>query len=239
MKMSITKNATLEFDTAVERKSINKSFRGKHYVETRQKLLKLMDLIESQQWKKAAKELDGKWWSGRDEKMECPRLEFVGTIRNMSPFFSSWMSYADVVFAMAMYPDNYSSTSTGFTTKVKKNEKSTKIKKPELKPAPCPCCGNRMLYVGELDDQVFGVRCPSYQSGCGLELGVSLKINKKTLELPDLAIDTEMLKCQIEAIKRWNRRQQQVIPTSLLNDIQVFNEKMGKLVKTNKKKVKK
>ena len=106
----------------------------------------------------------------------------------------------------------------------------------EIKPAPCPCCGNRMLCVGELYNKVFGVRCPSYQNGCGLELGVSLKISNKMLGLPYMVMDREMLRCQIEAIERWNRRQQQIIPTSLLNDIKAFNDEMGKPVKTPKKK---
>jgi hypothetical protein len=108
----------------------------------------------------------------------------------------------------------------------------------KITPAPCPCCGNKMLYVGELDDQVFGVRCPAYESGCGLELGLGL--SKKTLELPDMAIDTEMIRCQLEAIKRWNRRQQQIIPSSLMDALLDFNKEMAKkVIVTKKKKVKK
>lgn len=105
MKITIEKTAQLTIDTALERKRINKAFKDDK--ETRQHLHELMDLVENYEWEKACKQLEGKWWQGRDEKQECPRLEFVGMIVTDSPFFSSWMTYIDLIANFQHYPKNY------------------------------------------------------------------------------------------------------------------------------------
>ena len=105
MKITIEKTAQITIDTSVERKRINKAFKDDKI--TRQKLHELMDLIENEQWEKAGQELEGSWWQGRDEKLECPRLEFVGMIHSDSPFFSSWITYEDLIANFYNYPKNY------------------------------------------------------------------------------------------------------------------------------------
>ena len=72
-------------------------------------LLKMIELAMKMKKDPAkyAKELSGKWWQGRDKKFECPRLEFIGMVKHSSPFFSSWFSFIDLVFAFCNYPDNY------------------------------------------------------------------------------------------------------------------------------------
>ena len=95
MKLKLTKTATLEFDTAIERKRIAKAF--KHDKETREKLYEIMDLVEKQEWSKALGLLQGKWWKGYDKKLECSRLEFVGMICHNSPFFENHISYIDII----------------------------------------------------------------------------------------------------------------------------------------------
>lgn len=108
MKITIEKTATMTIDTNSERKRISNAFRRDKI--TREKLYKLMDLIEACKWGKAAKELESKWWKGRDQKLECPRLEFVGLVEDIngtSPFFSTWSTYADLVYSFINYPNNY------------------------------------------------------------------------------------------------------------------------------------
>ena len=105
MKMTLQKIATITFDTSIERKRIAKAFRNRK--DIRVKLDKLMDLIEQEKWEEALSELQSKWWSGRDDKDECPRLEYVGLIHHPSPHFSNWMSYIDLVINMCDSPEVY------------------------------------------------------------------------------------------------------------------------------------
>lgn len=107
MKMTIQKTVLLQFDTDVERTRINNVFKSKGDKKTKDYLLKLMDLIEGQKWDEALQELQGEWWDGRDEKRECPRLEFVGMLHHNSPFFDKWISYTDLVLSMVNHPKNY------------------------------------------------------------------------------------------------------------------------------------
>ena len=107
MKMIIQKTACLEIDTDIEKARINKAFKSKKDEENREHLLKLMDLIEEQKWEEAVKELKEEWWDGRDEKRECPRLEFIGCVHHDSPFFDRWISYTDLVLTMVNFPNNY------------------------------------------------------------------------------------------------------------------------------------
>lgn len=101
-----------------------------------------------------------------------------------------------------------------------------------IKPSPCPCCGNSKLILGNIDQYHLGVVCDR-KKGCGLTMAVCWPDKN---QINNITIDEIEMWCQLEAIKRWNRRQQQIIPTSLLNDIQAFNDELGKLVKTSKKK---
>lgn len=114
MKITIRKTADIIIDTDRERKRINKAFRGKQYKETRQKLHKLMDLVDECKWDKASKELNNKWWRGYDDHVHCPRLEFVGLIvdKEGNRFFNFLTSYADLVFNMVNYPKNYTVIAT-------------------------------------------------------------------------------------------------------------------------------
>jgi hypothetical protein len=105
MRLMITKTCYGMVDTAIERKRISKAFRRDP--ETRKRLTKLMDAIEAGEWRKAERMLTGRWWSGRDKKMECPRIEFVGMLDLQNPAvpghpaagFDSWANYADLVAA--------------------------------------------------------------------------------------------------------------------------------------------
>ena len=63
-----------------------------------------MDLIESQQWKKAYKVLDSKWWNDYDEKDECARGEYIGLVEKRGGL---WFTYADLIIAMVYSPDKY------------------------------------------------------------------------------------------------------------------------------------
>lgn len=107
MKMLLTKVCQGVVDTDRERLRIKKAFRNDP--ETRLHLTRLMDAIEAGQWKKAQRMLDGKWWSGRDRKCECPRLEFVGMLDLANPKkpghpasgFDNWAGYAHLVYVMS------------------------------------------------------------------------------------------------------------------------------------------
>ena len=105
MEITLQKTVTITFDTAIERERIAKAFKDRK--DIRVKLDKLMDLIEQEKWTDAMKELEGEWWNGRDEKQECPRLEYVGLIHHLSPHFSNWMSYSDLVVYMCDHPSVY------------------------------------------------------------------------------------------------------------------------------------
>jgi hypothetical protein len=105
MKFLLSKTCQGVFDTSRERQRINKAF--KRDPEIKKHLLELMDAVEAGQWKKAAEMLDGEWWSGRDKKRECPRLEFCGMLHLMVPSqskltngFDHWADYPDLILAM-------------------------------------------------------------------------------------------------------------------------------------------
>ena len=69
-----------------------------------------MDAIDANNWKLADKMLEGKWWQGYDDKIGCPRLEFVGHLFRdpigIPEGFSRNSSYADLVNWMANRPQN-------------------------------------------------------------------------------------------------------------------------------------
>ena len=108
MRLTIQKSYVFVVDTAKERKRINEAFAG----TTKKKLLKLMDLVEAQKWKEAEAELDSKWWHGRDEELECSRLEFIGLLNAKGA--CSWDSYINLIWTMNNYnyPDVYTVTKT-------------------------------------------------------------------------------------------------------------------------------
>lgn len=108
MKLLFEKKVSITIDTDVERKRIAKAF--KNNKETRDKLNQLMDLIEAGKWKDAEKELDGDWWQGYDERLECPRLEFVGMIKHDSLHLNRWFNYMDLILLVAEYPEVYKVT---------------------------------------------------------------------------------------------------------------------------------
>jgi len=103
MKMTIQKTSEFTIDTAKERKRINNAFVDRPL--TQKKLLKLMDLVEQEKWKHALKELESKWWLGRDKDQECPRLEFVGLLKSEGT--NHWDSYIDLILRMNACPDVY------------------------------------------------------------------------------------------------------------------------------------
>ena len=106
MKMKFAKNAVVEFDTAVERKRIAKSFDDDP--TTRDKLYELMDAFEANDLKKCIKLLKSKWWHEYDKKLECSRLEFTGMVETKSPFFDRYIGYVDMIFGCHQYPEVYS-----------------------------------------------------------------------------------------------------------------------------------
>ena len=107
MILKVTKICQGVFSTDHERQRIRKAFRRDP--ETRRHLMALMDAIEAGQWKKAQRMLDGKWWSGRDKKSECPRAEFIGMLNLQNPEnlghpasgFDAWSDYATLVYTMS------------------------------------------------------------------------------------------------------------------------------------------
>jgi hypothetical protein len=106
MKIKIRKTCTAVIDTAPERERIRKAFRDDP--TTLAKLNRLMDAIESQNWKEADRQLRSKWWRGRDRQMECPRIEFVGAVFKTPVFgFDYHSSYADIVSSFMSFPENY------------------------------------------------------------------------------------------------------------------------------------
>ena len=108
MKITIEKKALLTIDTSIERKRINKAW-GKN-TETRTKLNRFMDFVEKCDWERAGKELESKWWKGRDKKLECDRMEFIGFLADglkPSPYFDRNATYSDLVWAMCNLKENY------------------------------------------------------------------------------------------------------------------------------------
>ncbi len=113
MKFLLTKTCQGVFDTATERKRIKEAF--KKDPETREKLNELMDAIEAMDWKKAGRLLEGKWWNGRDKRLECHRGEFIGGLKLMDPKdqrnfaygFDFSSQYSDLVLMMLTRGDQY------------------------------------------------------------------------------------------------------------------------------------
>lgn len=111
MQMTIRKvvNGVIDFDR--ERLRIKKAFRKDK--STRDHLNRLMDLIEAQKWQQAEKELQKKWWKGRDKRLECPRGEFIGVVDFIkNEGFDVWGNYADLVYAFVRRPETYQVVST-------------------------------------------------------------------------------------------------------------------------------
>jgi hypothetical protein len=44
------------------------------------------------------------------------------------------------------------------------------MKSKKIKCLPCPCCGNKKLYIGQTMAAVMGVECLSALGGCGLSI---------------------------------------------------------------------
>ena len=101
MKMTIQKTYKFTIDTAAERKRINKCFEDRK--EIRDKLLQLMDLVEAEKWEEAERTLNDEWWNGRDEDLECPRVEFIGLLNAEG----SWDTYANLIWRMVRCPERY------------------------------------------------------------------------------------------------------------------------------------
>lgn len=98
--MVLRKTEILPFDTNMERKRIKKAFKDDPV--TQKKLYELMDLVEKQDWQKAIKVLQSKWWMGRDKKYECSRYEFIGYLTD------NWeMGYLDLIINCYKHPDIY------------------------------------------------------------------------------------------------------------------------------------
>ena len=102
MKIKIKKTVTATIDTSIERDRIKKAFTSKHDLKIAAKLYELMDMIEKQEWEKALKTVDGKWWRSYDTVAGCPRLEFIGMLFNnkstMQDVFSHHASYLDLIY---------------------------------------------------------------------------------------------------------------------------------------------
>ena len=105
MKFIVRKTVTFAVDTASEHARIKRAFRSDPV--TQKKLNEFMDLIEARNWEKALTELAGTWWQGRDDKMECPRMEFIGMIKHTSPYIDHWLTYADLAEDMYAHPEVY------------------------------------------------------------------------------------------------------------------------------------
>jgi len=105
MQLVIQKSFEFVVNTASERARIKKAFKNDKV--TRSKLTLLMVLIETGCWQSAKEELEGKWWNGRDKRLECPRLEFIGLVNCNHPHIDPWISYRELVYAMADSPDIY------------------------------------------------------------------------------------------------------------------------------------
>ena len=105
MKLVIQKSFEFVVNTAYERARIEKAFKKDNV--TRGKLTLLMDLIEAGFWQGAKAELEGEWWNGRDKRLECPRLEFIGLVKCNHPHIDRWMSYRELVYAIDDSPDMY------------------------------------------------------------------------------------------------------------------------------------
>jgi hypothetical protein len=106
MKMTIQKSYEFTVDTAKERRRIFDAFGDRP--ETLKKLMHLMDLIDAEKWEEAQKELDSKWWRGRDEDLECPRQEFIGLLD--AEGIDPWTSYSDLIWRMHSRPEIYKVT---------------------------------------------------------------------------------------------------------------------------------
>lgn len=97
--------------------------------------------------------------------------------------------------------------------KTAKTAKASEAKRAE-RPKPCPCCGNKKLYIGAIEFAVKGVQCERHVGGCGLQLG-----RRYPHEMPkfiwkkfrgqsqgDQAMRALGVYTLKQAIKAWNRR---------------------------------
>ena len=67
---------------------------------------------------------------------------------------------------------------------------------------PCPCCGNKDLYLGHTSAFTLGVVCWSHGGGCGLKMEVELPERvKRGKTLQQVECD-----CLEQAVKLWDRR---------------------------------
>ena len=109
MKLTVQKTYTAIIDTFYERERINKAFQNDP--TAKKKLLRLIDFVERQEWEKAKKLLESKWFRGRDSELGCPREEFVGMLFNrigeVPVGFDSLVSYSHLVNAFTYWKDNY------------------------------------------------------------------------------------------------------------------------------------
>jgi hypothetical protein len=107
MKLKIAKVCHGVIDTEKERTRIDLAFSNDP--ETRHYLLYLIDAIEEGQWEAAQLMLQGKWWTGDDEDVGCPRTDFIGELNVEDPEFperpasgfSLSSGYEDLVYSMA------------------------------------------------------------------------------------------------------------------------------------------
>lgn len=71
------------------------------------------------------------------------------------------------------------------------------------RPLPCPCCGNKDLYVGKVESCTLGIECNRAMKGCGISMGrrypQRMPKGIKTLE----ELDSFLL---MQAIQAWNKR---------------------------------
>jgi hypothetical protein len=65
-----------------------------------------MDLIEDCKWKEAYRLFETEWWKEYDPKLECSRLEFIGspTDKNNDYVGGAGYSYITLIENMLMYP---------------------------------------------------------------------------------------------------------------------------------------
>ena len=80
--------------------------------------------------------------------------------------------------------------------------KNYRIGNVEVQLKPCPCCGNRDLYIGHESCDTMAVVCWGHGGGCGLRLPVCYPDTlKKAKTLEQVSED-----CLMKAAKLWNRR---------------------------------
>jgi hypothetical protein len=100
--MIITIQPQISFDTNSERDRIKAAFSDHKDPMVKQKLLELIDMVEKTEWQKAYEELtlNNGWWQGYDDEDECPRLEYVGTVKHNSLFLNRHTTYYELICLM-------------------------------------------------------------------------------------------------------------------------------------------